>query len=109
MCKVSMKNTVIILLSILSSSVFGESKNYECTEHNSSLLIKSIGFEHVNHQPLINGEIVISELVDAMWFIEEVSCSKLGFDITASHSQYNDPTKMKFRVVVNSDSTYEIR
>lgn len=104
-----MKNTVIILQSLLSFSVFGEAKNYECTEHNSSLLIKSIGFEHVNHQPLINGQVVVSELVDAMWFIEEVSCSELGFDITASHIQYNDPTKMQFKIIVNSDSTYEIK
>ncbi len=104
-----MKNTVIILLSVLSFSVFGESKTYECTEHNSSLLIESIELEHVSHRPLINGEVVIAELVDAMWFIEDVSCSKLGFEITASHIQYNDPTKMIFKIIVNSDSTYEIR
>ena len=109
MCKSIMNNIVIIFLSVLSFSVFGESNNYECSEHKSSLLIESIGLEHVNHRPLINGEVVISELVDAMWFIEDVSCSKLGFDITASHIQYNDPTKMQFKVIVNSDSTYEIK
>ncbi len=104
-----MKNTVIILLAVLSFSVFGESKLYECSEHSSSLVIDSNGFEHVNHRPILNGDILISELVDASWFIEDVACSKLGFEITASHIQYRDPTKTIFSIIVKSNSTYEIK
>ena len=104
-----MKSIVIFLAAVLSFSAFGQTKTYECAEHGFSLIIDSGGFEHVNHRPLINGEVIISELVDAMWFIEEVSCTSLGFKIIASHIQYNDPDRKTFNIVVHSESAYEIR
>ena len=105
----NMNNSFVIILVLFSSTVFGQSKMHECSEHSHFLLIESAGFEHVTHRPLLNGKIVIKELEKAMWFIEEVSCSEKGFEITASHKQYNEPTKKTFSVTIISNDKYEIK
>ena len=93
---------------VFSSYAFGDLKKHECKEHTNFLTIESGGVGHVIHKPRLNGSVLIKELEEAMWFIEEVSCTKDGFKVLASHVQYNDPTKKQFRIVVKSVDTYEI-
>lgn len=84
-------------------------KEYKCSEHNNFLVLKEGGFEHVNHNLLLNGKTLIKELEQAMWFIEEVKCTSNGFEIIASHIQYGDPAKQKFVLKVTGPLQYEIK
>jgi len=94
------------MLLFCGSSWAGE---YRCKEHEHFLLLEEHGFEHVNHNLLLNGKTLIKELADTMWFIEEVECAASGFEVTASHIQYNEPTKKEFTIRVIGLGKYEIR
>jgi hypothetical protein len=101
----------LLILSVLISS-FGSlswAGEYRCKEHEHFLLLEERGFEHVNHSVLVDGETLINELEEAMWFIEEVACTDVGFKVVASHVQYNDPTKKEFIIKVVGKGKYEIK
>lgn len=82
---------------------------YRCKEHSNFLLLKERGFEHVNHTLLLNGKTPIEELEKAMWFIERVKCTSGGFEIEASHRQYNEPIKQTFILKITGPRKYEVR
>ena len=82
---------------------------YRCREHSNFLVLKASGFEHVNHQLLLNRKTLIKELEQQNWFIEKVECTSNGFEIVASHAQYGDPTKKKFLLMVTDPLRYEIK
>jgi len=102
-----MKKLAIIIIIVLTPASVLASK-YSCKEHEYYLSLKSAGFEHVNHKLLLNGKVLIKELEESMWFIESVKCNKKGFNIIASHIQYNDPTKKEFLLVIKNSENYEI-
>jgi hypothetical protein len=82
---------------------------HKCKEHGNFLVIKERGFEHVNHTLLVNGKTPVKELEEAMWFVETVKCTATGFEIEASHRQYNDPTKQTFVLKITDPSKYEVK
>lgn len=84
-------------------------KEYRCKEHGYYLTLEQRGFDHVNHRLLLTGKVLIKELDKAMWFIEDVKCTSSGFSITASHIQYNEPTKRKFRIEILSKDKYKVQ
>lgn len=81
-------------------------QTYACGAN--TLIITSTGFEHVNHQVILNKATRIKELEDANWFVETVTCKQGSFDIVASHVQYNEPTKRTFTLKVTRLG-YEIK
>ncbi|MDH5769593.1 MAG: hypothetical protein OEZ31_11665 [Nitrospirota bacterium] len=95
-------------LLLLSVSLSLSAEEYSCKEHNHILKRQSIGHEHVNHRLFLNGRILIKELADAMWFIETVTCTQKGFEIIASHVQYNEPTQKKFVLVIVDKEQYRV-
>ena len=101
-----MKVVITLFLLLFPFHLFA--KEYSCKEHDHILKRESIGHEHVNHRLFLNGRILIKELADAMWFIETVNCSKEGFEIIASHVQYNEPTQKKFVLVIVDKEQYRV-
>ena len=99
---------IALFISFLLLPVELLATNYTCKEHEYSLERKSVGYEHVNHQVLLNGKVHIKEIEESMWFVETVTCNKKGFSIVASHIQYNDPTKKTFTLVIKNNAEYEI-
>lgn len=86
---------IATLLLALPLSVLAET--YECKEHGNVITVGAYGTEHVNHKVRLNGKKRIMELENELWFIEEVSCSKQGFNIVASHAQYGDKNTKAFK------------
>lgn len=100
---------IVFLLPILFSvSAVAETEKYTCENHPHYLSVTSVGHEHVNHMPYLNGSILITELEQGSWFIEKVVCTNSGFAITASHIQYGDQTTQTFDVYITNSSEYEI-
>lgn len=63
---------------------------------------------HIVHELKINGQISVAELHNNRWFIEKVNCKRAGFEIVASHAQYNDSTKKVFMLKYNTESGYQL-
>lgn len=102
-----MNNIVLVMfLLVLPSSLI--SSEYNCTEHGHYLTLNTHGFEHVNHNLVLNGNIIIKELKEALWFIEDVKFISQGFEVVASHAQYNDLTKKTFTLTIINQDKYEI-
>ena len=72
------------------------------------MVLEAKGFEHIVHELKINGNIMVTELLDGNWFIEEVNCKKSGFEIVASHAQYSDKTKKVFMLSYSNSQGYQI-
>jgi len=102
-----MKNIVIIFVVLYSAGAW--SKTINCKEHDNFLLIEEVGHDHVNHIVSLNGKTKIKELIKNNWFIEQVMCNKEGFEIVASHIQYNEPTKSKFKIRIVGKDSYEFK
>lgn len=106
-----------LLLSIiffgLSGAAFAQGadsmQTTKCKEHSHTLDIKSYGFEHVNHLPLLDHEVSIKELAEGSWFIESVRCTPSGFSIVASHRQYGDSNTQQFLLTPMSGGKYDVR
>ncbi len=84
-------------------------QEFKCEAHKYTLMQKSGGIEHVNHKLFYNGLILINELYSESWFIEKVSCTERGFEIIASHVQYNVPDKRTFLLNAISENEYAIK
>lgn len=102
-----MDKSILFLLLTLPCQLFAST--FKCAEHDNYLVLEAGGFEHVNHRLYLNGNVLIKELEQGMWFIEEAQCTKNGFKVTASHIQYNDPTKKTFTLSIKSNNTYELK
>jgi hypothetical protein len=101
-------NKYIASIFVITLPALVDADEYVCSEHNHKLSVQSEGFEHVNHTVTLNERHSIKKLEDAMWFVEEVNCISKGFEITASHVQYNDPTKKIFTLKVTDNNVYTI-
>jgi len=95
-----------LLLLILGQQARAEI--YECNEHKNILEVQKIGFEHINHIVQLNKSIQVKELMNGLWFIENIKCTQSGFLITASHAQYNMPIKKNFSLIINDKGDYAI-
>jgi len=102
-----MKIISTIFLILCSSTVYADV--YECSEHSHSLNIVEVGFEHINHKVYLNNQTLIKELVDHLWFIEEVHCTIQGFLLVVSHVQYNDPDEREFNLRITGINTYQLK
>jgi len=94
------------LLALVSFGALANNSKFECKYLDYHLSLDVGGFEHVIHDLRINGKISIKELIDGSWFIESVGCKKSGFEITASHIQYNDPTRKIFTLIYSAKKGY---
>lgn len=103
-----MKTLLGLTIALLTIAPIWAKDGHECREHPYSLVLEEHGFEHVNHTLLINGKTPIKELEEAMWFIEKIKCAPNGFEIEASHMQYNEPEKQKFLLKILSSKKYEL-
>lgn len=103
-----MKNTALLVF-VLLFCPFSWSKEFKCKEHSNSVLLGTSGKEHVNHSLMLNGKVLIKELSEQMWFVEQVKCTSRGFEIVASHAQYGDQTKRTFVLTVTGAQKYEIK
>ncbi len=91
-----------------STAFAGGERPHTYTCGANILVITPTGFDHVNHQVLLNKSKRIKELEDANWFVETVTCRQGTFNIVASHVQYNEPTKRAFKLKVTRFG-YEIK
>jgi hypothetical protein len=98
----------IILLVLTTFDSFASTSKFECKFLSYNLELEAKGFEHIVHELKVNGNIVVTELLDGSWFIEEVNCKKSGFEIVASHAQYNDKTKKVFMLTYSNKQGYKI-
>ncbi|MCP4487174.1 MAG: hypothetical protein GY820_07640 [Gammaproteobacteria bacterium] len=102
-----MNKYILFLLLVLPCQLIAST--FKCAEHDYYLILETGGFEHVNHHLYLNGEILIKELEEGMWFIEETQCTNSGFNVIASHIQYNDSTKRTFTLNIKNNTSYEIK
>ncbi|MBA6302363.1 hypothetical protein [Colwellia sp. MB02u-14] len=98
----------IIFLALTSFNSFASTSTFECKFLSYNLELEAKGFDHIIHELKVNGNIVVTELLDGSWFIEEVNCKKSGFEIVASHAQYNDKTKKVFMLTYSDKQGYKI-
>ncbi|QOL26343.1 hypothetical protein LP316_03285 [Thalassotalea sp. LPB0316] len=98
----------IILLTFFSSYSLASTTKFECKYHDYNLVLKAGGNDHIVHELSINGKFVIDELIEGIWFIEEINCRKEGYEIIASHIQFNDPTQKSFMLTYHPDKGYKI-
>jgi len=98
---------LLTLLSISSYSSASTSK-FDCKYLDYHLVLEAKGFKHIVHELSINGEILITELLVDNWFMEEINCKKSGYEIVASHIQYNDPVKQVFKLTYSYKRGYKI-
>jgi len=98
----------LILLTLVSFNSLASTSKFECKYLDYNLVLEAGGIEHVVHRLSINGNIIVNELVEGSWFIEEVNCKETGFEIIASHIQYNEPTKKSFMLTFSLDKGYKI-
>lgn len=103
-----MKVLFIFALLFTTLNLFASSR-FDCEFHKFYLELESNGFEHIQHKLKINGGEVVTELVEGSWFIEKVQCKSYGFEIVASHVQYNDPTKKIFQLLLNPRKSYQLK
>jgi len=99
---------LLILLSFIAFNSSASTSKFDCKYLNYNLVLKVKGFEHVVHELSINGKTPITELLNGNWFIEDVNCKKTGYEIVASHIQYNDPTKKVFMLTYSKEQGYRI-
>lgn len=104
----SIKRYYLLISGLIIFNV-SQAEIYRCPDHDWFLDREDVGFEHVHHIVTLNGQIVIKELEDAMWYIEDVKCSPEGFVIDASHIQYGDPSTETFTLTVKDECNYELR
>ena len=98
----------LILLTIVSFNSLASTSKFECKYLDYNLVLEAKGFEQIVHELKINGEITITELLDSNWFIEAINCKLSGYEIIASHVQYNDPTKKVFLLTYTNKTGYKI-
>jgi hypothetical protein len=97
-----------IFLAFTTFNSLASTSKFECKYLAYNLELEEKGFEHIVHELKINGKITITELLKDNWFIEEVNCKKSGFEIVASHAQYNEPTKKVFMLTYSNKHGYKI-
>lgn len=102
----TMSRSAIYLCFMLSFSAGAD--EYICLEHPHTLILEETGFEHINHLLLLNGEVPIQELAEAMWFIENISCAPYGYQLLASHRQHGDDRTRVFNLNIINREQYEI-
>ncbi len=103
-----MKRLLIIISILFSSDCLATF--YECDNHSYHLKLQLGGSEHVNHKLFFNGEILVKELYEQLWFIEDVVCIESGFKITTSYAQYNQPEhKETFEITGRNNTEYRIK
>ena len=98
----------LILLTTVSFNSLASTSKFECKYLDYNLVLEAKGFEHIVHELKINGKITITELLDSNWFIEAINCKPSGYEIIASHVQYNDPTKKVFLLTYTNKTGYKI-
>lgn len=98
-----------ISLTLLSFNSLASSSRFECKYLDYSLELKTSGSKPIVHDLRVNGKISITELYQGSWFIESVNCKQSGYEIVASHVQYNDATKKVFRLTYNAKTGYKIK
>ena len=103
-----MKSFLLICLTFFTLNAVADSR-FDCKFHDNYLILESKGFDHIQHTLKINGALPISELVEGSWFVESVRCKSYGFEIVASHAQYNDPTKQVFQLILHSENRYQLK
>ena len=104
---VQMKFWFIFLAFVSFNSIASTSK-FECKFLDYDLVLEATGSEHIVHELKINGKITVTELLNSNWFIEEINCKKSGYEIVASHVQYNDPAKKIFMLTYSIKTGYKI-
>lgn len=103
-----MRYFCLILLTIVSLNSLASTSKFECKYLDYNLVLEAKGYEHIIHELKINGKITVTELLDSNWFIETVNCKPSGYEIIASHVQYNDPTKKVFMLTYRNKTGYKI-
>ena len=98
----------LILLTIVSINSLASTSKFECKYLDYNLVLEAKGFEHIVHELKINGKITVTELLDSHWFVETIHCKPWGYQIIASHVQYNDPTKKVFLLTYTNKTGYKI-
>jgi hypothetical protein len=99
---------LLIMLSFIAFNSSASTSQFDCKYLDYKLVLKVKGFEHVVHELSINGKTLITELLNGSWFIEEVNCKKTGYEIVASHAQYNDPIKTVFMLTYSKEKGYRV-
>lgn len=102
-------NYYLIALFLFSFNAFATSSRFECKYLDYHLQMETRLVAKVSHQLKINGQISVKELTNEKWFIEAVNCKKSGFEIIASHAQYNDFNKQVFLLTYNKGLGYKLK
>jgi hypothetical protein len=99
---------LLLILSLVAFYSSAATSQFDCKYLDYNLVLEAKGFEHIVHELSINGKIPVTELLDGSWFIEKVNCKKSGYEIVASHVQYNDPTKQVFMLTYSDKIGYKV-
>lgn len=101
----------ILLLTLVFSSELSATvdSRFDCKYQSYFLTLESSIGSAVSHTLLINGKYPIQQLKQGNWFIEQVNCTKSGYDIVASRVQLGDKTKRTFRLNYNGKQHYTLR
>ncbi|GAA6173284.1 hypothetical protein NBRC116592_29540 [Colwellia sp. KU-HH00111] len=97
-----------ILLAFISLNTLATSSKFDCKYLDYHLVLETRGVEHIVHELKINGQKTVTELLNNHWFIEAVNCKPWGYQIIASHVQYNDPSKKAFMLTYRNNIGYKI-
>ena len=98
-----------IFLTFVSLNTLASTSQFECKFLDYYLILEASGNQPIAHELKINGKITITELLENNWFIEEINCKQYGYEIVASHVQYNDPTKNIFMLTYGIKTGYKIK
>jgi len=98
----------LIALLLLSWSVSLLAETHRCKDHSSVLTIEFVGASRTNQWAWFNGHKLIFELANDLWFIENVTCTKDGFLISASKITAGIRKIQKFELIIGEDGLYEI-
>jgi hypothetical protein len=96
------------MLSFVAFNSSASTSQFDCKYLDYNLVLTVKGLDHVVHELSINGKTIITELQNDSWFIEEVNCKKSGYEIVASHVQYNDPVKKIFMLTYSKEMGYKV-
>lgn len=97
----------LLVLFVAGFSFAGESR-FDCKYQDYYLVLSVNPLGQAKHTLKINNKIELIELSKGDWFIEQVVCTKTGFDIIASHAQHQDYTTKLFKLTYSGQQRYKL-
>lgn len=72
-----------------------ETRTLQCPAHSHKLRVTSVGHEHVSHHVTLNKHISVTEAERENWFVESITCTSNGFNLSIGHRQYGERSQKR--------------